>query len=309
MRREVLQATDSRIKLTSEILTGLRTIKSNSWEVLFLKNLSLLRNQELAGLSRSAIYRASLVSVLSAAPSFVAVFTLAVYACLGNILNPAKVFSSLSLFNQLRFPLMFFPMLLNTLAEGKVSLKRLTEFLMAEEQDNYVERVKSFEESHLAHAAVVVEKGIFSWNKFNLSTPSSSLSLVSKNESIVMVTEEEKRKEWFRGRLDNVTLTVDQGELVGVVGATGSGKTSLLISLLGELHKQQGRVRVRGDVAYVSQLAWLPNESIRDVILFGREFDAEKYNRCLQVCGLDVDIAEFNHGDMTKVGEQSVAIR
>ena len=116
--REInLKFTDRRVKLTNEILQGIRAIKSYNWEHPFQKELEKVREEELHWLRAAASSRAVLVAALSAAPSFVAVFSLTLYALLGNKVNPTNVFTSLALFNQLRFPLTFFPMLLNSLAE------------------------------------------------------------------------------------------------------------------------------------------------------------------------------------------------
>jgi ATP-binding cassette subfamily C (CFTR/MRP) protein 3 len=76
--------TDSRVKLTNEVLQGVRAIKSYNWERVFKDSLASTRRKELDILAKSANVRAILVSVLSAAPSFVAVVTLAVYAYLGK---------------------------------------------------------------------------------------------------------------------------------------------------------------------------------------------------------------------------------
>ena len=89
--------TDSRVKLTNEVLQGIRAIKSYNWETFFKESLASLRDKELSILTQSANVRALLVSILSAAPSFVAVVTLAVYAYLGksSIITKHQSFNSL----------------------------------------------------------------------------------------------------------------------------------------------------------------------------------------------------------------------
>ena len=132
--------TDNRVKLTNEVLQGIRAIKAYNWERPFAHMLSDIRKQELTSLKKSANIRAILAAILAATPSFVAVITLAVYTLLGNKLTPTKVFTSLALFNQLRFPLQQFPTLLNTLVDGKISIQRLSQFLQASDVQGYVER-------------------------------------------------------------------------------------------------------------------------------------------------------------------------
>ena len=67
-----------------------------------------------------------------------------------------------------------------------------------------------------------------------------------------------------------------KGCLVGVCGAVGSGKSSLLSAVLGQMILERGRVMVDGDFAYVSQQAWIINCTLKENILFGEPFDSEK---------------------------------
>ena len=97
-----------------------------------------------------------------------------------------------------------------------------------------------------------------------------------------------------------------KGELVAIVGPTGSGKTTLVNALLGELDKQGGRVSVAGRVAYVSQSSWIPNDSLRNVILFGKSFESSRYNRVMKACGLEKDLDLLDHRDETEIGERGI---
>ena len=287
-----LKLTDKRIKLTNEILTGIRAIKSYNWEKPFADKLNEIRRQELEALKATANTRAILVSVLSTAPSLVAAMTLGMYGLLGNVLNPTKVFTSLALFNQLRFPLIFLPMLFNTLAEGKVSLNRLTSFLQTEEVQNYVDTAED------ANYQIKVEHGMFSWTNSNISVPLRA----SNNDSSISATDSGEQ----RGKLVDVNFAAKKGELVAIVGPTGSGKTTLLNALLGELNKESGTVNVAGRVAYVSQSSWIPNDTLRNVILFGRPMDSERYQEVLKCSGLERDLKLLENGDLTEIGERGI---
>jgi len=247
----MLKHTDNRVKLTNEILQGIRAIKSYNWESAFKLQLSNVRNKELKVLQESANIRGILVSVLSAAPSFVAVITLAVYAFLGNELSPTKVFTSLALFNQLRFPLIFYPMLLNTLAEGKVSLQRLTKFFDDDEVKNYIERSSNFTLTDGTvndnAPAIQLRDADFSWS---LAPVDNKLEQI---DSTLPRADSDTEKIRSRGSLIKTNLAIRQGELVAVVGSVGSGKSTLLHAILGELQKEHGRVEVNGRVAYIPQ--------------------------------------------------------
>lgn len=294
-----MKFTDKRVKLTNELLLGIRAIKSYNWEAPFADQLQSIRELELRGLKSTANMRSLLVCALSTAPSLVAVCTLSTYALLGNDLTPTKVFTSLALFNQLRYPLIFFPMLVNTLAEGKVSLRRLNGFLLAPEVQNYVKTEEGpGVDRWLARDAVRISNGSFSWSE---STSLSDGSMKVDNGSVSVCVGGEDRD-----KLLAVNLSVRKGQLVAVVGPTGSGKSTLLSALLGELNKLQGDVIVKGEVAYVPQSSWIPNDSLRNVILFGQPMDWERYRRTIKICGLEKDLELLEAGDLTEIGERGV---
>ncbi|XP_072914397.1 ATP-binding cassette sub-family C member 5-like [Hemitrygon akajei] len=94
-----------------------------------------------------------------------------------------------------------------------------------------------------------------------------------------------------------------KGKLVGICGSVGSGKSSLISAVLGQLILLEGTVAVRGTFAYVAQQAWLFNASLRDNILFGKSYEEEKYNNVLEACCLYPDIEILPSGDMTEIGE------
>ena len=89
-----------------------------------------------------------------------------------------------------------------------------------------------------------------------------------------------------------------------VVGRVGSGKTSLLASLLGEMNKFKGKVNVNGSIAYVPQQAWIQNETVKNNILLGKNYNETFYNECIKACALDSDFNLFPAGDETEIGEK-----
>ena len=109
-----------------------------------------------------------------------------------------------------------------------------------------------------------------------------------------------------RGNLKDVNIDIKKGELVAVVGPVGSGKSNLLSAVLGDMHKRldAGRVAVSGEVAYVPQTAWIPNDSLRNVVLFGKPYDEARYRRALRVCSLEKDLQMLDAGDLTEIGEK-----
>lgn len=104
--------------------------------------------------------------------------------------------------------------------------------------------------------------------------------------------------------LYNIDLEIEEGKLVGICGSVGSGKTSLISSILGQMTLLEGSIAVNGTFAYVAQQAWILNATLRDNILFGKEFDEERYNSVLNCCCLRPDLAILPHSDLTEIGER-----
>lgn len=110
------------------------------------------------------------------------------------------------------------------------------------------------------------------------------------------------------GPLNNINIDIHGNTLLAVTGPVGSGKSSFLQAISGELLVTSGEVKVTGDIAYVSQSAWIFSGTVRDNILFGKEYDEEKYQKVLSACALIDDMAKFPKGDLTQLGERGVSL-
>nr|CAD7593712.1 unnamed protein product [Timema genevievae] len=108
--------------------------------------------------------------------------------------------------------------------------------------------------------------------------------------------------------LKNINLKLPQGSLVAVVGTVGSGKSSLISALLGELDKLTGRVNTKGSIAYVPQQAWIQNCTLRDNIIFGKSMDHSTYLRVIEACALKPDLEMLPAGDQTEIGEKAINV-
>src|SRR5690606_18641252 len=108
------------------------------------------------------------------------------------------------------------------------------------------------------------------------------------------------------GKLYDIDLEVKHGELVMIVGRVGSGKTSLISGIIGEMRNVSGNISINGSIAYCSQQAWIQNATLRDNITFGKPFDKEKYDQVIQLCALTKDLEILTYGDMTEIGEKGI---
>ncbi|CAG7833092.1 unnamed protein product [Allacma fusca] len=167
-------------------------------------------------------------------------------------------------------PITFLPMIIIFMVQAIVSLNRLDRYMNSEEIDP-----DSVTHDPTAKDPISIENGSFAWEP----------------ETIV---------------LKNINLSVREGELLAVVGTVGSGKSSLLASMLGELDKSSGKVNTRGTIAYVPQQAWIQNVTLRDNILFGRPFEPAKYDKVIDACALKPDLEILPGRDQTEIGEKGI---
>uniref|UniRef100_A0A6N2MXC4 ABC-type xenobiotic transporter n=1 Tax=Salix viminalis TaxID=40686 RepID=A0A6N2MXC4_SALVM len=275
LSKEGLQRTDKRIGLMNEILAAMDTVKCYAWESSFQAKVQGVRDDELSWFRKASLLGACNSFILNSLPVMVTVISFAVYTLLGGNLTPARAFTSLSLFAVLRFPLFMLPNMITQVVNANVSLKRLEELFLAEER---ILLPNPPLDPYLP--AVSIKNGYFSWD--------------SKAE---------------RSTLSNINLDVPVGSLVAIVGSTGEGKTSLVSAMLGELPATSGAsVVIRGTVAYVPQVSWIFNATVRDNILFGSPFDSARYEKAIDVTALQHDLDLLPGGDLTEIGERGVNI-
>ena len=108
--------------------------------------------------------------------------------------------------------------------------------------------------------------------------------------------------------LSNITLSVCNGKVVAITGPVGSGKSSLLTAILGELPLRKGAISYHGKVTYVPQIPWVFSGTIRENILFGLPFDEERFPHVVDICCLTEDLAIFTNGDLTEIGQRGVTL-
>ena len=111
-----------------------------------------------------------------------------------------------------------------------------------------------------------------------------------------------------RKALRDISFSVTRGQMLAVTGPVGSGKSSLLMTILGELPTLNGRVSVNGRIAYLSQMSWIFSGTIRDNILFGRSFEPKRYQEIVEVCCMQTDLHNFSQGDLTEIGHRGVSL-
>ncbi|ORX63493.1 hypothetical protein BCR32DRAFT_330852 [Anaeromyces robustus] len=116
----------------------------------------------------------------------------------------------------------------------------------------------------------------------------------------------EKPLESFK--LHDINIQIKKNSLTAIVGAVGSGKSSLISAIIGEMKREGGKIVHGGTISYCSQQAWIRNATVRDNILFGKEYDKELYDKVIEYCSLTHDLEIFPDGDMTEIGERGITL-
>lgn len=270
----IMGGRDLRMKAFNEALNNMKVIKLQGWEGQFLKNVENARQQEYKYLWRYMYTTAVAISVIWFTPLAATVAVFASCAYFGYGLSPGTAFTIIATIRITQEPLRLFPTTIVAVSQAVVSLERLDKYLWSSE----------------------LEKGAIVKLPFSATAPAVKVMQASFNwepESENMT-------------LTNINLHIPRGALVTVVGKVGSGKSSLLASLLGEMPKLSGEVEVRGTTAYVAQTAWIQNGTIQDNILFGSPMNRTKYEDILQRCALEPDLAQMEFGDQTEIGERGI---
>ncbi|KAL5035647.1 hypothetical protein RTP6_003309 [Batrachochytrium dendrobatidis] len=315
IRREVAPLADKRVKTTQEVFQGIRVIKFFNWEKPFLKQIQEIRKKEIALILRQNVITAFVMTLTFAVPVFCASLTFVIYG-INHDLEPGRIFSSLTWFNQLRFPLMFLPQIIVGYADLKVALQRIQALFLAPEL------VDQAEISPNAIHAVEIVNGEFTWDSLPPTAPPVTSKPASKqrgysfkntsnsgtptNTSESTITTENTKKVPEISTLRKLNIAIPRGKLVAIVGSVGSGKSSLLNALVGEMKQVSGKVTFSSSLGYAPQQAWIQNTTIKNNILFGLPYEESRYLAAIRDCSLERDLAIMQDGDRTQIGERGI---
>ncbi|KAG6381932.1 ABC transporter [Boletus reticuloceps] len=279
--------TDKRSKLLQEILSGIRVIKFFSWEIPFSKRISEYRKLETVHTRTLLFFRAGLSGFAFSLPTLAAVITFITYSMTGHSLSAANVFSSLTLFQLIRVPLLSLPMALGSIVDASAACKRLYEVFEAETSDETVIINKDL------GVAVRIADADFTWDGPPTRYKDPNIQPVDMANIFAL-----------RG----VDMEIPRSKLVAIVGAVGAGKTSLLQGIIGEMRWITGTVELGGTVAYCAQTAWIQNATIRENICFGRPFEEDRYWKAVRDSCLESDLQMLPDYDLTEVGEKGISL-
>ncbi|KAG8971979.1 hypothetical protein FRC05_010514, partial [Tulasnella sp. 425] len=308
-RKKSMKWTDERASLLQELLSGMRIIKYFCYEAPFLQRIDHIRHEELKGIASILLIKSGNQAIAYSVPVLASVVAFVVYSLVGHSLDPAIIFTSLSLFQLLRQPLIWLPRAISAYADAKNAVARLSPVWHAETLGgtNQVEPESKW--------AVKVQDADFQWEE--AAPPSASTSAKghgrggkgrkTSDKSAPNTGTHIPAHHQDPFALRNVSIHIPRGQLCAIVGPVGAGKSSLLNALIGEMKQLRGAKPVfGGSIAYCAQMAWIQNTSLRENILFGVEFDEERYWSAVQEASLLSDLEMLPDGDLTEIGEKGI---
>ncbi|KAF8306061.1 hypothetical protein DL93DRAFT_2150580 [Clavulina sp. PMI_390] len=307
-------AKDHRMALVNELLQSVRFLKYMGWESHWTNKVKEARNTELRWRVKENILASIIAFLWTWIPSAVVLAAFSAYTLLaGEPLTVSKAFVSIEIFSQLQGPMADLPNQIFALLHAYVSMQRIQTYLEEDEVESWASAIKS---EHLIGNSVQndhigFQDAAFRWHIEASERDVSSNDANSMDSTGVETEGLESSSKAAPFLLGHLTVAFPSGKLSLITGPTGSGKTSLLSALLGEMDRVSGQVfldKREHAVAYAGQFPFLEHATIRENILYHTPYDQRRYDSVLHACALLPDLAILDVGDMTEIGEKGVSL-
>ncbi|EEC14108.1 ABC transporter, putative, partial [Ixodes scapularis] len=341
LRRQAVKKTDARVHLMAEVVNNIRLIKMYAWELPFITKVADVRGGERSILVRGNFLQSLSTTVTPVILIMATVSTLLGYGASGNELSASRAFTIFALFNGMGFSIGTLPYAIRAVTEAKVALQRMQCLMLPESSTcstasmgvpllqcprcvsaiPFVLSAQGVQSSKPKHGNVcngdTSEKALLEEANGEPEEALRDISLhitkvisnrISGTGTTLLNCHIHEIN--FLRLMSTRTLVYFpfQGSLIGICGRVGSGKTSLLNALCGEMNLLKGDIDVNGNIAIATQQAWIFNATIRDNILFGLPYLKSRYDAVLDACCLLPDLAQFTSSDLTEIGERGVTL-
>ncbi|XP_072038843.1 ATP-binding cassette sub-family C member 9-like [Amphiura filiformis] len=348
-QKRIMATSDTRLKQTNEMLGGIKLIKLYGWEDIFGNDIKEARNREIITKMKQAGFRCCLYVLGGVIPILVTLVAYSTYPVLtGKALTPDITFAALNIFNQLSFPLTVLPQVITFQINGYISIKRLRAFFAApeieEREDGRQKPEWGGSGTKKAHGPVnvdingsLVSDVLIKQPKHRMPKSSDRARLLDHEDpddtnaygtfsstpkdrpispALASDTAVKLTGASFTWDIDShlpiisdIDLKIPAGKLTMIVGPVGSGKSSLLSAMMGEMTTLSGNViwnKQMAKIASGSQKAWLLHATLKENILFGNEYNQQRYLSVISACCLQPDIDILPAGDQTEIGEKGI---
>ncbi|KAI8802733.1 P-loop containing nucleoside triphosphate hydrolase protein [Cladochytrium replicatum] len=308
-RKKTITIADGRVETMSELLTAIKIIKYYVWEESFVQHINEIRKQERRLNRFGNLLKSINLMIVFSTPPTIALILFGLYVGVFNSkLAATLAFTTLSMFNILRLPLVVLPKALKSLVECLACLQRIQAFLLVADfpttvypnvfaSDGMTSPSEDSEvEGKLSPSGpLVVSSGFVSPGTVTIQNASFSYPSETLGKPI----------------LTNFDINVAPGTFLGIAGPVASGKSTIINAILGEcvmltedgtrmetpiVNSTSSRKQIGGKVSYAPQTAWIQRATVRDNILFGQAFDQERFETIVRVCGLTHDLNTLPNG-------------
>ncbi|CAF1087250.1 unnamed protein product [Adineta steineri] len=271
--------TDQRIHAYNELIQGYQIIKMYNWEKSMEERILQIRQREFIDIQHAFRLRALNIGSSFLATSLMALSTFGSMWLFDYSLEAANIFTVLSMYNQIRMPVLrYLPPAIEKLSEVWIASKRIDEFMNLPMVQNKTSLTMFSGDMYNAEKGkIIMHNASFSWQDSDVC-------------------------------LSSLNIEIESGTFVGIIGSVGSGKSSLLSAILGEMILNHGQLNINNSsFSHVSQSSWILPDTLRSNILFGRPFHEQRYLTIIRACCLDVDIETFGpSGDLTVIDEKGI---
>uniref|UniRef100_A0A8C4MAV6 ATP binding cassette subfamily C member 11 n=1 Tax=Equus asinus TaxID=9793 RepID=A0A8C4MAV6_EQUAS len=309
IQNDTADVSNQRIRVTSEVLTYIKLIKMYTWEKPFAKIIKDLRRKERKLLEESGFLQSLTMATFFMACTVAMTLMFLIHTCLQLKLTAPVAFTTVATLSPLRLSVLFVPFAIKGLTNSKSAGERFKKFFLQESPVLYVQALKD------PSKPLVLEEATLSWQQTcprivrgalelerNRRTPKGTIGA----QPPLGALRPQDKGDSPAPELYKINLVLSKGTMLGICGNSGSGKSSLLSAILGEMHLQEGLVGVHGSLAYVPQQPWMIGASIRENILMGVQYDKARYLQVLHCCSLNRDLEILPFGDMTEIGERGL---
>ncbi|KAF8345519.1 multidrug resistance-associated ABC transporter [Amanita rubescens] len=335
IQKFVLAARDRRMAVLSELFSSVKFIKFFAWEDKWIKRVLDARQVEIRWMTKARINSVLFYLLWTSVPVLVSILSFFAFVAQGNELTVSVAFTAIALFNMVRAPLNVIPTWIVQILQTGIALKRISVYL---DEDEVSEQVSSLKDKSPSSSDPSDEDGFgfenasFNWNevldgqdtKANIGGTVGSPALSPTVDGSISITIEEgspvdslasgpeQHEQHFE--LRDIDVKFPEGRLTLITGPTASGKTALLMALLGEMTTINGRIIMSKNpsrvdehglmhvISYAAQTPWLRHQSIRENILFDSPYEEERYNQVVECCALKPDLDILEDGDSTEIG-------
>ncbi|XP_076453500.1 ATP-binding cassette sub-family C member 5-like [Babylonia areolata] len=307
-RQEAVTLTGQRVGLMTEVLTCMKLIKMNAWEPSFIHRISKKRQQEQTALEKASFLQSIIQSLVPMVPIIASVLTFIAYILNGNDLSVAEAFTVITVLYSVSFAVATMIHGIRTLADARVATVRYQ--VEPTDEDSVIAGITA-EDFDPLNSSFSKRLGSSAASDFKLlaeeETAHNSSRLTEKRESQVDLLEPSQDLQSVP-QLCSVNLSVSKGELIGICGMKGSGKSALLAAIMGRMQLLNGDIKLSGRIAYAGQEPWIINGTARENIVFGLPYDKEKFDRVVSACSLDKDFETFGAGELVEIGDRGLTL-